>query len=446
MKLAIVVQRYGADISGGAELHARYIAERLSAHVDVRVLTTCARDYLTWRNEFPSGTEYVNGVPVERFPVLRTRDLNDFGLRQQRVFGRVHTLNEELDWLESQGPVSPGLITRLRRSVAEFDFALLFCARYYQTYYGARVAADRAVLVPTAEREPALGVSMFQPIFRGVRGIMYNSAEERAAIQAVSRNDDVPGIVVGVGSFIPADVEPARARQKFGLNNRFIVYVGRIDANKGCAQLFDFFIHYLEGPRRQIDLVLIGKGDLPVPSHPHIHHLGFVTDEDKFNVMAGAEALVMPSPYESLSMVALEAWALGRPVVANARCDVLLGQCLRSNAGLYFAHSAEFDAVLDRLLEDSSLVARLGEHGRSYFARHYAWPVIERKYLNMLEELKSDPPTHKMEPMPGWLARHRADVPPAIDVVAGLPSGPVISHVEDADAEERSAVACEARV
>jgi glycosyltransferase involved in cell wall biosynthesis len=274
---------------------------------------------------------------------------------------------------------------------------------------------------------------------------MYNSAEERAAIHAVSRNDDVPGIVVGVGSMIPADVEPARARQKFGIHDRFIVYVGRIDANKGCAQLFDFFIHYLEGPRRHIDLVLIGKGDLPVPSHPHIHHLGFVTDEDKFDVMAGAEALVMPSPYESLSMVALEAWALGRPVVANARCEVLLGQCLRSNAGLYYEHSAEFDAVLDRLLEDSSLVARLGEHGRSYFVRHYSWPVIERKYLNMLEELKSEPPTHEMEPMPGWLARHRADVPPAIDVVAELPSGPVISDVEDAHAKERSAGACEAR-
>jgi glycosyltransferase involved in cell wall biosynthesis len=446
MKLAIVVQRYGTDISGGAELHARYIAERLSAHVDVRVLTTCARDYLTWRNEFPSGTEYVNGIPVERFPVVRERDLNDFGLRQQRVFGRVHTLNEELDWLESQGPVSPALITRLRRSVAEFDFTLFFCARYYQTYYGARVAAERAVLVPTAEREPALGVSMFQPIFRGVRGIMYNSDEERAAIQAVSRNDEVPGIVVGVGSAIPADVEPARARQKFGLSNRFIVYVGRIDANKGCAQLFDFFIHYAERPRRSLDLVLIGKGELPVPSHPHIRHLGFVSDEDKFDVMAGAEALVMPSPYESLSMVALEAWALGRPVVANAWCDVLLGQCRRSNAGLYYEHSGEFDAVLDRLLDDPSLVAGLGDHGRSYFLRHYSWPVIERKYLTLLEQLKSEPRTHEMEPMPGWLARHRADVPPAIDVVASLPSGPVITDVENANAEECSAGPCEARV
>ena len=173
MKVVIVVQRYGADISGGAELHARYVAERLSARVEVRVLTTCASDYLTWRNEFPSGTEHVNGIPVERFPVARERRLDDFGVRSRRVFGRAHTLQEELVWLESQGPVSPGLISKLRQSAADFDFALLFCARYYQTYYGARAIPERAVLVPTAEREPALGVTIFQPIFRGVRGIMY---------------------------------------------------------------------------------------------------------------------------------------------------------------------------------------------------------------------------------------------------------------------------------
>ena len=440
MKLVIVVQRYGADISGGAELHARYIAERLSAHAEVRVLTTCARDYLTWRNEFPSGKEYVNGIPVERFPVVRERDLDDFGLRSQRVFGRVHTLKEELDWLESQGPISPALVTGLRRSAADVDFVLLFCARYYQTYYGARAAADRAVLIPTAEREPALGVGIFQAIFRGVRGIMYNSAEERAAINAVSGNDDVPGVVVGIGSGIPPSVEPARARQKFGLHNRFLLYVGRIDANKGCVQLFDFFARYLERPRHAIDLVLIGKGDLPIPSHPHIRHLGFVGDQDKFDVMAAAEALVMPSPYESLSMVALEAWALGRPVLANARCDVLLGQCRRSNAGLYYEHSTEFDAVLDRLLDEPSLGTRLGDHGRTYFTNHYSWPVIERKYLDMFEELKAAPAVNRMEPMPGWLARHRADLPPAIDVVAALPSGPVVEEMENEDGDEQAAV------
>ena len=181
----------------------------------------------------------------------------------------------------------------------------------------------------------------------------------------------MPGVVVGVGSVIPSSVEPARARQKFGLNNRFIVYVGRIDENKGCAELFDVFTRYLERSRvrSRVDLVLIGKGDAPIPEHPRIRHLGHVSDQDKFDVIAAAEALVMPSPYESLSMVVLEAWALGRPVVANAWCDVLLGQCLRSNAGLYYENARGFEAVLDRLLDDPSLGRALGEHGRSYYER-----------------------------------------------------------------------------
>src|SRR5688572_33125163 len=126
MKLAVVVQRYGADINGGAELHARYVAERLAAHAEVRVLTTCAHDYVTWRNELPPGEEHVNGIPVERFRVSRERDTLDFGRRSSYVFERTHSLADELAWLESEGPVSPALLARLRRSQSDFDFVLLF--------------------------------------------------------------------------------------------------------------------------------------------------------------------------------------------------------------------------------------------------------------------------------------------------------------------------------
>ena len=188
MKLAIVVQRYGADISGGAELHARYIAERLSSRSDVRVLTTCARDHVTWRTSSRLGLDDVHGIPVERFRVSRERKLPDLGIRSRRVFLRLHSIQEELEWLDSEGPVSPDLVSRLRRSGGEFDFVVLFCARYYHAYHGARAVAERAVLVPTAERDPALGLAIFQPMFRGVRAIMYNSPEERAAIEAVSGN------------------------------------------------------------------------------------------------------------------------------------------------------------------------------------------------------------------------------------------------------------------
>jgi glycosyltransferase involved in cell wall biosynthesis len=430
MKLVIVVQRYGADVNGGAELHARYVAERLSAYADVRVLTTCARDYVSWRNELPSGEERIHGIPVERFAVARERDSLDFRRKSERLFQDRHSVKDELDWLESQGPTSPTLMKRLARVADECDFVILFSIRYSPAFHGARFAAHKAVLVPTAEREASLGMKIFQPVFRGVRAIMYNSFEERAMITALSSNAHVPGAVVGIGSEIPESVDPGRARHKFGLHNPFIIYVGRIDANKGCDELFRHFARYTEGSSRPLDLVLIGTPVLPIPDHPRIKHLGFVSDQDKFDAIAGAEVLVMPSPYESLSMVALEAWALGRPVLASARCDVLVGQCLRSNAGLYYEDAREFAGALDRMLSDPALAATLGRNGRTFFTQHYSWPVIERKYLDMFDTLRRTPPAYGMDPLPGWLARRARTAPAAADIVNALPRGPIVEHQE----------------
>jgi glycosyltransferase involved in cell wall biosynthesis len=426
MKVAVVVQRYGADINGGAELHARYVAEGLAAHADVEVLTTCARDYVTWRNEFAPGRDDVHGIPVHRFPVARERDVADFGRRSERVFHHAHSLSDELRWLDSEGPTCPALLAHLSAERQRYDVVLLFSIRYYQAYHGARIAADRAVLVPTAEREASLGLAIFQPVFRGVRAIMYNSPEERAMITAIAGNERVPGVVTGIGSRIPASVDPQRARDKFGLHRPYVLYVGRIDANKGCGELFDFFAKYVEASNRELDLVLIGTPVLPIPANARIRHLGYVSDADKFDVLAGAAVLVMPSYFESLSMVALEAWALGRPVLANARCDVLLGQCLRSNAGLYYENAREFAAALDLLLDDAALGAAMGENGREYYARHYAWPVIERRYLDMFARLASEPPTYSMEPLPGFFARRARTIPPAIETLEAAPAGAVV--------------------
>jgi len=393
----------------------------------VRVLTTCARDYLTWHNDFPAGTEEINGVPVERFRVARARDLEAFGDASRRVFGRAHTLQEEIEWLWRQGPVCPDLITRLRRTRRQFDFVLLFSLRYFQTYYGARAVADRAILVPTAEREAALALGIFQPVLRGVRAVMYNSHEERAVIHALAGNEDVPGVVVGVGSRIPAAVDPARARRTFGLSAPFVLYVGRIDPNKGCAELFDFFVRYSSTTAHPLELVLIGTAAMELPAHPRIRHLGYVADEDKFDLMAAAEALVVPSYYESLSMAALEAWALGRPVVANARCDVLVGQCLRSNAGLYYGDALEFAAVLDCLAGERRMAEALGRNGREYVARHYSWPVVERKYLEMFDRLTAERASRRIEPLPGWFARRRPEIPAASERLALVPAGPAMA-------------------
>jgi glycosyltransferase involved in cell wall biosynthesis len=431
VKLAVVVQRYGPDISGGAELHARYVAEMLARRHDVQVLTTCAHDYVTWRAHYPAGIETVNGVTVQRFPVAHERDPEAFGRASAFVFGERHSVADEIDWLEREGPASPALVEHVAAQADAFDFFLFFSYRYYHAWHGIRRVAAKAILVPTAERDAALGLSVFGAIFRGVRGLMYNSPEERAMIEAVSGNTAVPGVVVGIGSDLPRDTAPDRFRRKYQIREPFVVYVGRIDANKGCAELFDYFRNYRPRLGQRLSLVLIGTSILPVPTHPHIRHLGFVPDRDKFDAIAAADALIMPSYYESLSMVALEAWGLGRPVLANGRCDVLRGQCIRSRAGLYYESFEEFCETLFAMTSYRTLNAGLGENGRRFYERHYAWPVIERKYADMLARLAGEneagTAARPIESLPGWLARRRRTLAPAQQVVDGLPGGPVIS-------------------
>jgi glycosyltransferase involved in cell wall biosynthesis len=425
VKVAVVVQRYGTSINGGAELHARYIAERLARHGEVEVLTTCATDYVTWRNELPPGVEQVNGVSVRRFPVKHERDPRVFGRRQERVFAHRHSIGDELDWLDAEGPTTPALVDHIARHASEYAFCLFFSYRYYHAFYGARAAADRAILVPTAERDATIGLSIFNPLFRNVRAVMYNSPEERMMIQAVSGNESVAGVVVGVGSDVPSNPQPGRFRQKYNVRGPFAVYVGRIDENKGCKELFDFFDGYLQDPHGKLSLVLVGNSLLPIPQHPRIRHLGFLNDTDKFDAMAAADLLFMPSYYESLSMVALEAWALGRPVLANGRCDVLKGQCIRSNAGLYYDNAQEFAETLKAIEQNRWLGGTLGRNGRQFFREHYDWPVIERKYLDMFDRLRHAPAARAIEPLPGWLDRRRQDLPAAEEVLAKLPTGPV---------------------
>ena len=428
MKVAVVVQRYGQAVNGGAELHARYIAEHLARHGSVEVLTTCATDYVTWRNELEPGVEQVNGIPIRRFRVKHERDPLIFGRRSDKVFEQRHSLGDELDWLDAEGPTSPALIDYIGKHAADYDYCLFFSYRYYHAYYGARAAAARAILVPTAERDATIGLSIFQPLFRSVRALMYNSPEEQAMIQAVSGNQDIPGVVVGIGSDVPANTQAGRFRQKYNIRGPFAVYVGRIDKNKGCNELFEFFQGYLKDPSATLSLVLIGHTLLPIPEHPRIRHLGFLDDVDKFDAIAASDLLIMPSYFESLSMVALEAWALSRPVLVNGKCDVLKGQCIRSNAGLYYERYAEFAETLRAIEQNRWLSGTLGRNGRQFFREHYDWPVIERKYLDMFERLTQATNARTLDPLPGWFDRRRQDLPAAEDVVAKLPTGPARSR------------------
>jgi len=389
MKIAFVIQRYGMEINGGAELHCRYIAERMTRHAEVDVLTTCARDYITWRNHYRAGSEKINGVPVLRFPVERERNPDTFGRLQEQLIRFEHTGQDELRWLEEEGPNSPELIHYIRKNKDRYQFFFFFSYRYFHSYHGLHAVPHKSILVPTAEPDAVIHFPIFRGLFNLPQGIVYNSVEEKRMIQSLSSNYQVPGDVVGVGSEIPQKADGKAFRRKYGMDFPFLLYVGRVDENKGCGQLFDFFLRFKSETKSPIRLVLIGSEVMKIPKDPAILHLGFVEDRDKFNALDASEMLVMPSFYESLSMVLLEAWGMSKPTLANGNCRVLMGQSIRSNAGLFYANYEEFKRCLLFLGSRPHLRKILGHHGRRFYQENYSWDIIEQKYLNLMNAVKN---------------------------------------------------------
>ena len=389
MRLCFVIQRYGLEVAGGSETHCRWVAERLARNHDVQVVTTCALDYLEWKNHDPPGTSAVNGIPVTRYPVRRTRSDRRFALIQDLVFHEEHTLADEREWVRENGPESPELVAALpgKRDV---DLFVFYSFRYYQSFFGLPAVRDRAVLVPTAEEDPAIELGIFRSFFRLPRGIVYLTPEERALVQGVSNNVDVPDVIVGSGINVPAGFEGIDVRSRFGLPERYLLYVGRIDRNKGVDKLFRDYRRLLEVFPDTPPLALVGKPALPIPEHPAIRHLGYVTEEEKFALLASCEVLLMPSRYESLSMIVLEAWATGRPVLVNAECQVLEGQCVRSGGGLFYRGPVEFGEALRYLCARPELQAELGRAGRAYVTREYEWDVVEGRLDAFLRSLAGD--------------------------------------------------------
>jgi glycosyltransferase involved in cell wall biosynthesis len=263
----------------------------------------------------------------------------------------------------------------------------------------------KALLVPTCERDAVVSLGIFRELFRLPRAIVYNSIEERSMIWAAADNQKVRGEVVGVGSEVPetADAESFRARHRVG--GPYMVYVGRIDPNKGCRTLFNLFRRYREETESTLELLLVGGKQMEIPDQPGVRYLGFLPDAEKWGAIAGAELLVIPSELESLSMVTLEAWSQGRPVLANGKCDVLRGQCRRSRAGLYYDDYYEFREALELLESSPELREGLGANGRRFFQQHYTWDVIVGKYDRILDALVREDRNRTPEPKRGFLAR-----------------------------------------
>lgn len=382
-RIAFVCQRYGKEVNGGSELYCYLLTEKLAEKYDVTVYTTCALDYVTWKNHYPAGEERIGKILVKRYPVEREREKERFDSLCEKVLGKPHTDRDEDRWIDEEGPYCPALIRDLKKEHGAYKKVFFMTYLYYLTARGLPLGFDNAVLIPTVHDEPPVYLRYYDRVFAAAKGICWNTEEEKAfAFRRFPMVKDTPCIMSGIGINEPPAELPEIPEEIRG--KKYLVYAGRIDESKGCEEMFDFFLKWRKEEGQNLLLVLMGKPVMEIPRDDGIVSLGFVSDEMKLAVMKEAFALVLCSRFESLSMVVLESMMVGRPVLVSARCEVLKGHCVRSNAGLYFGNYPEFRECVRWLLSHPAEYEKMRENGREYVKENYSWETILKRYEGLI--------------------------------------------------------------
>ncbi|MCU1378910.1 MAG: hypothetical protein JWN29_1893 [Acidimicrobiales bacterium] len=380
MKVAFVVPRYGTEVRGGAELGARVLAEHLVADLgwEAEALTTCALDNRTWANEFEEGTVDINGVRVSRFRSEVGRDPSF-----DKVSGRLMTVPHRVPladadrWIDLQGPQSAGLLDAIAGTDA--DAVVFYPYLYHPTVRGLPLVGRRGVLHPAAHDEAPLYLPVFRRVFGAAAGLAYHTFSERRLVESTFPVASTRQIVLGLGVDDPIEGGTAP------VEGPYVLYVGRVDDGKGTSLLAEYFATYKERHPGPVRLVIAGRVFDGPPPHPDIDVIGEVDEATKWALYRGALAFVNPSGWESFSIVLMEAWESGLPVLVSGGSDVLREHCRRSSGGLWFDSYATFEVGIDRLVGDEPLRTAMGQAGRRYVAANYRWPALVQRYRTFLE-------------------------------------------------------------
>lgn len=420
MKLAFVTPRYGADISCGPEHACRLLAEQVCERHDVDVLTTCARDPLTWKNESTEGADRVRGVLVRRFAVNQAHDPDALDELTARLTAEPHSRADEQEWVRRLGPSSPGLVDFLKRHNRNYDAVVFFSLYHATTVQGVAAAPERAVLFPHLQIEPVLRFGLWSEVLGAVRAIGYTSAAERRLTRGFLRIFHGADEIVGVGVETPAQQTYPRHQQdpadnleedeegsapdqpeapeylagrgipfrrRHRLYGSFALYGGRVEPDNGCEEMLSYFDSYASTDG-DTALVLMGVKMMKVPDEPYIRMPGVLADRERMIAYEAAEVTLAPDPGDLLGLCVLESLAVGTPVLASARNEAAVEHCRRANAGLYYANRDEFVDGLKMLMTNSRLRERLGENGRQYVRQNHRWDAVLGRFERLIMRVR----------------------------------------------------------
>lgn len=388
-RLAFICPRFSEKGTvGGAETLLKALAEHAAnSGRKVSFLTTCAQDHFSWKNSVPPGLRRFGNLDVHYFPVDE-RDLATFLRVQESIDRRLEVSDEdELGWIRNSVN-STALYDHLREHGADYDRLVMGPYLFGLTWSASRIAPEKTLLVPCLHDEPFAYLRLMKQMFQSVRGFMFNTEPERDLARRLYDLPEGKCSVVGIGlDAFEADPKAFAARR--GLAAPYVIYSGRREPLKGTPLLCSYVQAFRERTNLDLNLVFTGSGPIEAPPElqPHILDVGFVSEQEKHEAMAGAVAFIHPSVNESLGIVLLESWLARTPAIAHAKSEVLRWQCQRSGAGLWFRYYPDFEEELMLLLTDRRLRQRLGESGRQYVLKEWSWEAVGRRLFASLDNL-----------------------------------------------------------
>ena len=421
MKIAFVTSRYGADISSGPEHACRLLAEQVCERHDVDILTTCARDALTWKNQSAEGADRVRGVLVRRFAINQASDPDALDDLTARLIAEPHGREDEQEWVRRLGPSSPGLIDFLKRHNRNYDAIVFFSLYHATTVQGIAIAPERSILFPHLRCDPVLRFGLWSEVVGSARAVGYTSAAERRLARGFLRIFPPADEVVGVGVDTPAQQtyprhqqDPADAiheegedaasgdqadvpeylagrgipfRRRHRLYGSFALYGGRVEPDNGCEEMLEYFDTYAAADG-DTTLVLMGVKMMKVPEESYLRMPGLLPDRERMIAYEAADVTIAPNPADLLGLSVLESLAVGTPVLASARNEAAVEHCRRADAGLYYANRAEFVEALRMLMTNSRLRERLGENGRQYIRQNHRWDAVLGRFERLVMRVR----------------------------------------------------------
>ncbi|NIJ45770.1 glycosyltransferase involved in cell wall biosynthesis [Wenyingzhuangia heitensis] len=409
-KIAIVIQRYGDEINGGAETHARLLAKKLSIDYEITILTTKAVDHSNWKDYYSEDLEYIDNIKTKRFSCTSSKPDKKFRKYRRIILKRTKfqqllskvglysffnkrkyfeaTEKENDLWLKSVGPNSPELVEYIYTNKDQYDCFIFFTYLYYTTVEGLKIVGNKSIYVPTAHDEPEFYASVYNSTYKNAKFIMYNTSFEKKLIEAnhkiakTKRNN-----IAGIG------LEQVNYNQQpeHNYSFKYLLYIGRIEGGKGCFELYDFFNKFkVSNPNLKLKLIFVGKKNPKLLPNNDIIFTGFVSNNVKQHLLLNCEALIIPSYYESLSMVTLEAMFEKKIVIANGNCEVLKNHITNSDSGFYYHNENEFYNTINKLMSLSEHeLKQHGEKARKYVKQNYTWPHIIEKFDSAIKFIKN---------------------------------------------------------